>query len=526
MITVNSQAAINSPVRSIRVKVELFDGSTLLNTFRTTDRLINLSIERIGEDSKFFGFGISQRLNLHLIDKERELDIPTSNSLKVYFSSDGVNYVCANPLFYVSRVNRDENTNELSITAYDKLSNASKHTVNEVPLTESFTLRAYATACAEVLGLPLKVIGADAAFDTEYPVANYNGSEDLRTVLDDIAEVTQTVYYMDNEEKLVFRRLDKDGAADIEITKAKYITLKSGANKRLARLCSTTELGENFETALSVTGSTQYIHENGFLSLNDDTPTRLEEALAAIGGITINQFDCSWRGNYLVEYGDKLALTTKDNEIVFAYLLNDVLEYDGSLKQSTIWNYSSENGDVTGNPTTIGEKLKNTSAKVDKVNQTITSIIERTDDLQSSVTSLQLTTEDIAASVSETNKKVDEQTGAIAELTDKVNATMTPDAIKIEIQKELAQNGAAKVTTSTGFTFNEEGLTVSKTGSEMNTTITDDGMTVYRDNTAVLTANNKGVTAIDLHAKTYLWVGTNSRLENYGPNRTGCFWVG
>ena len=63
MITVTSQAAINSPVRSIRVKVELFDGSTLLNTFRTSDRLINLSIERIGEDSKFFGFGISQRLN-------------------------------------------------------------------------------------------------------------------------------------------------------------------------------------------------------------------------------------------------------------------------------------------------------------------------------------------------------------------------------------------------------------------------------------------------------------------------------
>ena len=526
MITVNSQAAINSPVRSIRVKVELFDGSTLLNTFHTNDRVIKLSIERIGEDSKFFGFGISQRLNLHLIDKERELDIPTSNSMKISFSSDGANYVCAFPEFHVSRVNRDENTNELSITAYDRLSDTAKHTVSEVEIEGPFTMRAYATACAGVLGLPLKVIGADAAFDTEYPVANYNGSEDLRMILDDIAEVTQTVYYLDNELNLVFRRLDRDGAADIEITKAKYFTLKSGANKRLARLMSTTELGENFETALSVTGSTQYVHENGFWSLNDDTPTRLEEALAAVGGMTINQFDCSWRGNYLVEYGDKLAFTTKDNEIVFAYLLNDVLEYDGSLKQSTIWQYSSENGDVSGNPTTIGEKLKNTSAKVDKVNQTITSIIQRTDDLQSTVTSLQLTTNDIKATVSETNKRVDEQTGALAELTDKVNATMTSDAIKIEIQKELAQNGANKVTTSTGFTFNEEGLTVSKSGSEMETIITEDGMTVYRDNTAVLTANNKGVTAIDLHAKTYLWVGTNSRLENYGYDRTGCFWVG
>lgn len=526
MITVNSQAAINSPVRSIRVKVELFDGSTLLNTFHTSDRVIKLSIERIGEDSKFFGFGISQRLNLHLIDKERELDIPTSNSMRISFSSDGVNYVSAFPLFHVSRVNRDENTNELSITAYDRLSDASNHTVNEVPLTENFTLRAYAAACAELMGLTLKVIGADTEFDIEYEVANYDGTELLRDALDDIAEVSLTVYYMDNEGNLVFRRLDKDGAADIEITKDKYFTLKSGANKRLARLCSTTALGDNLETSLAVTGTTQYIHENGFWTLHAGTATRLEEALAAIGGMTINQFDCSWRGNYLVEYGDKLALTTKDNEVVVAYLLNDMLEYDGSLKQSTIWKYSNENGDVSGNPTSLGEVLKNTSATVDKVNQTITSVIKRTDDLQESVTSLQLTTDDIAASVSETNKKVDEQTGIISDLTDKVNATMTSDAIKIEIQKELAQNGTAKVTTSTGFTFNEEGLTVSKSGSEMETMITEDGMTVYRDNTAVLTANNKGVVAIDLHAKTYLWVGDYSRLENYGSNRTGCFWVG
>lgn len=526
MITVNSQAAINSPVRSIRVKVELFDGSTLLNTFHTSDRVIKLSIERIGEDSKFFGFGISQRLNLHLIDKDRELDIPTSNSLKIYFSSDGINYVCAHPLFHVNRVNRDENTNELSITAYDRLYDTKNHTVNEVKVEAPFTLLTYATACADILGLPLKVIGADAEFNVEYEAANYDGSEDLRFVLDDIAEVSQTIYYMDNELNLVFRRLNKDGAADIEITKDKYFTLKSGDNRRLARLCSTTALGDNLETSLAVTGTTQYIHENGFWTLHEGVATRLEEALAAIGGMTINQFDCSWRGNYLGEYGDKLALTTKDNEVVYAYILNDVLEYDGSLKESTIWKYSNENGDVAGNPTTLGEVLKNTSATVDKVNQTISSVVKRTDDLQSTVSSLELTTNDIQASVSETNKKIDEQTGVITDLTEKVNATMTSDAIKVEIKKELAQTGVNKVTTSTGFTFNEEGLTVSKSGSEMSTQITDDGMTVSRDSTAMLTANSKGVVAIDLHAKTYLWVGDYSRLENYGYNRTGCFWVG
>ena len=60
----------------------------------------------------------------------------------------------------------------------------------------------------------------------------------------------------------------------------------------------------------------------------------------------------------------------------------------------------------------------------------------------------------------------------------------------------------------------------------MSTTITEDGMTVYKDEEAVLIADNEGVRAEDLHATTYLIIGTNSRFENYGDNRTGCFWIG
>jgi hypothetical protein len=60
----------------------------------------------------------------------------------------------------------------------------------------------------------------------------------------------------------------------------------------------------------------------------------------------------------------------------------------------------------------------------------------------------------------------------------------------------------------------------------METTITENGMIVYKDNEAVLTANNVGVEAVNLNASTYLIIGGNSRFENYGSNRTGCFWIG
>ena len=69
-------------------------------------------------------------------------------------------------------------------------------------------------------------------------------------------------------------------------------------------------------------------------------------------------------------------------------------------------------------------------------------------------------------------------------------------------------------------------MTVEKSGKEMKTTITEDGMTVYRSGEGVLQANNEGVKAKNLHANTYLIIGNNSRFEDYKYDRTGCFWIG
>ena len=114
----------------------------------------------------------------------------------------------------------------------------------------------------------------------------------------------------------------------------------------------------------------------------------------------------------------------------------------------------------------------------------------------------------------------------IETLIQRVDATMTPEAVEIQIQNAIAK-GTTEITTTTGFTFNEEGLSVAKSGSEMTTQITEDGMTVYKDDNPMLVANNEGVEAINLNASTYLIIGLNSRFEDYdNRTRTGCFWIG
>ena len=85
--------------------------------------------------------------------------------------------------------------------------------------------------------------------------------------------------------------------------------------------------------------------------------------------------------------------------------------------------------------------------------------------------------------------------------------------------------GVSQVQNASG-RFDADGLTISRVGSEMKTQITDDGMSVYRNQQKMLSANSQGVDAENLHATTYLIVGKNSRFEDYGDNRTGCFWIG
>ena len=412
-------------------------------------------------------------------------------------------------------MHRDENTNELSITAYDKLYAAAAHTLAELDLNAPYTMQDVAAAIGAFLGLAaIKVVGVDGnnPFTLVYPEgANVEGTENLRDMLNAIAEATQTIYYIDAQEHLVFKRLDVDGAELLTITKADYTTLDSKTNRRLVGIVSATELGDNIGVSLEQAGTTQYIRNNPFWELRDDLPTLLEDALAAAGGLTINQYDCSWRGNPALELADKISLEAKDGSKVSTYLLNDTIEYTGGLSQKSSWSYTESEAETESNPTSIGEAIKYTYAKVDKTEQEITMVAGE-------VSSIKLTTDAITTSVS----KMDEELSTVAT---EVSSKMSAEDVNISIQVALNE-GVDRVTTTTGFTFNEEGLHISKSGSEITTTITENGMQVYRDNKEVLVADNQGVKAEDLHATTFLIIGNNSRLEDYSSGkRTGCFWI-
>ena len=519
-------AGITAPVRQINARVEFYTGSTLFNTFTSADRLIEFDIERVGDSSKFIGYGICQRLNVKLIDANRELNISTAHSIDVYCGAN-MTYLKPFPRFYVSEVHRDENTNALSITAYDAIYAATNHRTEEIELS-SYTIGQYAAAIATILGVECSYSGA--AFNTQYATgANFDGTETLRDALNAIAEATQTIYYINENNVLVFKALTISGAAVFTIDKELYFKLDSSTNRRLTAICHATELGDNVVASLEESGTTQYIRDNPLWELREDIATLVDNALSAVGGLTINQFDCSWRGNFLLQIGDKINLITKDGNTVSSYLLDDTITYDGTLSQRTKWSYSDNSTETAANPTSIGDAIKQTYARVDKANHQIELVASLAEANSESISSLIIDSDKINAMVSSMSNNTQEALDAIHDdistLTQQTSMAMTPTDVQIAIQTEMA-NGVDKVITKTGFTFNEDGLTVSKNDSEMSTIITEDGMKVYKDDEAVLTANNVGVEARNLHANTYLIVGDNSRFENFGKSRTGCFWIG
>ena len=685
--TQTSLDALVSPSREIKAKIDLFDGTTKKATFTGSDKIKKFQIERAGEEGKFFGFGVSQKLELELLDKDRELNIVKGNTFDVYLTADTTYTKILS--CEVDSIKRDEKTNGLTITAYDTIFRASGLQVKDLTLTTPYTIKQFCEACGAKLGVSVKGINT---FTLSYPNgANFDGAETLREALDMVAEATQTIYFMDSTNALVFKKLNKAGASLLTIDKNIYFEYKNNGPRVLKTICSTNELGDDVSESGTTGDATQFVRDNAFWELRDDITDLVHNAVVAVSGLSISQFECKWRGNFFLEIGDKIQILGKDNSSAITYLLNDTLVYNGGLNQTSSWKYK-DSGETASNPTNLGEAIKQTYAKVDKQNKEITLLasevktqteaikktvkqvdveyylstssstptggtwsteappweenkymwsrqkITYTDGtfairnatciagakgsdgasgrgitsitteyyistsetelaggswsetqptweegkyiwtrskivynnptsteyttavcdatwkeinaiqgqqktLITDVAELKVAKNSITASVSQITENqsglnsaltdlqntVTDQNQTNAEqfdtLTQKVENSMTSEQVHLAISTELSK-GVDKVTTSTGFTFNEAGLTINKSDSEISTNIDEDGMSIYKNNEEVLTADNTGVTQINATIKQYLIVGKNSRFEDYGNDRTGCFWIG
>lgn len=127
--------------------------------------------------------------------------------------------------------------------------------------------------------------------------------------------------------------------------------------------------------------------------------------------------------------------------------------------------------------------------------------------------------------------KITSSVGTLDERLVKVEQTSSDISI---IVQDILNTGVDSVTTTTGYTFNADGLTIYKSGEDIINLVNNEGIHVSRitgeTEEAILTADDEGVDALNLTARQYLIVGQNSRFEDYDngtdARRTACFFIG
>lgn len=140
---------------------------------------------------------------------------------------------------------------------------------------------------------------------------------------------------------------------------------------------------------------------------------------------------------------------------------------------------------------------------------------------QQTQTRLEATDQALETSVSRLEKVAGDQ--GVAGLQQQMTTLrQSAEGLKFRVDRLDAGMGEG-VRTSTGFTFNEAGLTIAKADTAMENRLDETGMRVLRNGRRILTADATGVGAVDVTVENYLQIGSHARLEDYGPTRTAVF---
>lgn len=220
-------------------------------------------------------------------------------------------------------------------------------------------------------------------------------------------------------------------------------------------------------------------------------------------------------GDCTIQVGDILTVTDGKGQHHTFYVMKrtqsargDILECTGSRRRDSITAVNHQSYQVLG-------------GKVLELQTTVDGLQAENRDQAGKSAALSLQVEGITAAVSR------QQTELGALKTQNTQLEQTADSIKLQI-RAMRDEGVDRVQTQTGFTFDEQGLTISKSGTQMENLLNEEGMYVRRSGEIILQADKEGVTAVDVTVGNYLVIGGHSRLEDYtdaGVSRTACFWI-
>ena len=165
------------------------------------------------------------------------------------------------------------------------------------------------------------------------------------------------------------------------------------------------------------------------------------------------------------------------------------------------------------------------------VSETVTAVVENVDTRVTDVANtLEQSTKDLSGKINNINDSLGEyaKQSSLVTVTNSVQEIQTALNEQILVTQQIKEDGVEKVTTTTGFTFDQAGLTIDKSGSDTKTLVDEDGMTVYSktgsEESILLNVDSQGVQTENLHVRTYTQIGSHTRLQDY-EDGTAIFYI-
>ena len=216
--------------------------------------------------------------------------------------------------------------------------------------------------------------------------------------------------------------------------------------------------------------------------------------------------------NMIIRAGNTVQITDRNGKTITAYVMTktqkgqrDTLECTGSPKRDST-------------TATNNQKYEALSGKVLNLRTDVDGIRVENANNAGKLAEVSLDIEGIRGQVQTQKSGIDGIRQALTRV------EQSAEDLKISVE-DIRTNGAQKLKTAMGYTFDDTGLHIARQGQQMENLLDERGMRVTRSGQTILEANDEGVIATDVKVRNFLIVGDHARFEDYETGRTACFWL-
>ncbi len=397
-------------------------GKAVLNGIELEDdgAIQTISITRPAIGEALMGSALSAKITLTALDPSGQLaNIKDGAELSVFLGVENESTGAVEWLPFQTvtcdSVEYDPDSKTCTVSGFDNMALLESKTFKDVKITYPSTLRQIAEKVASVQGLSVSsqpFFMEDLVY-TQSSSPNLGGEETLREVMAWIAEAALSNAIIGRDGKIHFISMIP-GSSVSTIDAKDYFTFEPASvfgpinTLVLGRLPQEDNIFREDSSAVAQHGSKELrINDNPFLDLRRESV--IDQYFAKVNGLQVIPYTLDWRGNPAIDPGDTIQAVDSKDKPVTVLFGNSEIEFDGGLRFETALEIKSLTETDKSKATSVKETVRKTQLEVDKANQTITALVEKTEGYDTQFSEIRQDLDSITSTVSSEIGNLQEQ---------------------------------------------------------------------------------------------------------------------